>query len=267
MDREYIVRAFEKVDLDLRLTGPLAAAVRGGRDIFQMDVRRPPRPEHFVMYPGADDNRVVALGSDKSLQQIVLMVHEPRRAFDVKVHRNIAVQNRNSKILTAPDVNNNVWVRQWTPDEKRHFLLGMDEAHYFLCRLPSGVSSVKDAHASLKPAVVHNAKGKVERQGEWFFVEPSKKTIEGMEEALDLGTAWLWKKIPIAVAYVTNRRTDRQAVGNPHIASEAVNWNGRVFVRGQVRHVDHATVEFYAWREVFRNTEPGVNLVGMTWVD
>jgi hypothetical protein len=69
-----------------------------------------------------------------------------------------------------------------------------------------------------------------------------------------------------------------RVAGHPHAADELVvlapgaePMAGAVFVRGRVRHPDHATVGFRSWRRAVRNAEPtvdgGARMPGVTWVD
>ncbi len=55
---------------------------------------------------------------------------------------------------------------------KQSFLVGVDEKANFICALPKRVTSVAEAHESLRPADVP---ADAPRQGEWFFVPASKK--------------------------------------------------------------------------------------------
>jgi hypothetical protein len=69
--------------------------------------------------------------------------------------------------------------------------------------------------------------------------------------------------------------------GNPHTADEllkltasvlehgfSVRRRDDIFVRGKVRHKDHATVSFSEWRKVIANTETSAGrMEGVNWVD
>jgi hypothetical protein len=57
-------------------SGALAA------DVFQMTILGKGREEYFRIWPGARTNRVEAEGIDPERRQLVLMVHEPVRAFE-----------------------------------------------------------------------------------------------------------------------------------------------------------------------------------------
>jgi hypothetical protein len=114
----------------------------------------------------------------------------------------------------------------------------------------------------------------VVRQGEWFFLEPSKIEREQLEALTESGKLVTWKKMPIGPAYA-GRPSKRQFGGNPHTADELTILRGlnssALFIRGKVRHVDHATKEFYSWVKVALNTEArqeGIaSMGGVAWID
>lgn len=97
-------------------------------------------------------------------------------------------------------------------------------------------------------------RGKVARQGEWFFVEPTAKEIETLETALRGFRTVVRNGVPL------------ERGGNPHVADELVVVPAlisgtkpvaiTVLARGRVRHVDHDAVYLPAWAKVVRNTEP-----------
>jgi hypothetical protein len=157
----------------------------------------------------------------------------------------------------------------------------VDERQLFIAQLPRGVSSVRDAHASLKTTSVTFAEGKTDgrtvRQGEWFFVNPTSEERLTLMEAI--------RKNLVVVHHKVRISRDPRGVdgGKPHVADELVRYFGKelehgfavremeVFVRGKVRHSDHATVKFGDWRKVIRNAErqqqPGFSPTGVFWVD
>jgi hypothetical protein len=173
--------------------------------------------------------------------------------------------------------------------EKHRFLLGHDERHWFVAGIPEAtpVSRVRDAKLALKPEAVIAGENRVRsrqrdrrrnaariRQGEWFFVPVASVTIDSL--------------LPLR-----NEPLVRSRLGKPHMCeqlcrfggetvyvspgapsgltdgeycalseSERSRWNWRVmrrnptvYVRGRVRHPDHATVVLNRWHEVFSNTE------------
>lgn len=177
------------------------------------------------------------------------------------------------------------------PDIKRRFLLGHDERHWFVAAIPeeTPVSSVRDAKQALKPSEVlsaevglatskrnrrHNEAWK--RQGEWFFVpdasfcpphdwrlcvlknEPitrgrSKQHI--CEELYRSGGETVY----VSRGYESGL-TEGQYESLDNKLRMARNWqvmkrNMDVWVRGKVRHPDHATLELNGWHRVRSNTE------------
>jgi len=135
----------------------------------------------------------------------------------------------------------------------------MDERHYFICQLPQPATTVVEAHRILRPEAVR--RDAVVRQGEYFFRELDLEN-RGRIDAMVRGGKWPVRR-KISLGTLFGRRE-----GNPHVADEVVvvpdlrafeatgyMLPGNVYVRGLVRHVDHKTVRFSSWAEVFRNTE------------
>lgn len=306
--REHLVRRFADAGLPLVLHDrPLIGGLggRGASDIVQIDIARKTngsrRQEWFRIYPGADENRIEVVGTDKSFGQVVVMIHEPVREF----FENVAQWTIRDIDLTRPgwgpevakklgvreqDVvvtRGNVAVRRRTPGSKRHLLAGLDERQLFLAQLPRGVSTVREAHLTLKSGIVTFAEGqgaKAVRQGEWFFLEASKEEARQIEDGLARNLLILERNVPIGPFTVSGARFGRgrrvrQFRGNPHTADELVVLPGvptangfpvrerDVFIRGRVRHVDHATVSFSNWQKVIRNAEANAGQAFGGWVD
>ncbi|MEM1165869.1 MAG: hypothetical protein AAGI30_06195 [Planctomycetota bacterium] len=176
--------------------------------------------------------------------------------------------------------------------QKNKFLCGHDEREWFVAGVPNdrGVSGVRTALDALKPLEVRQAeirkrvreKNRVRRrneasvrQGEWFFVpqpglgadprmilrhEPLRRTggtPHMVDEAIRTGgepvyVCRLWPNgLPLA-------RYRRLIEERPRLKAES--WtvqrrNAAVFVRGNVRHPDHATIRLQNWHLVMMNTE------------
>jgi hypothetical protein len=233
---------------------------------------------------------------DKSIHQIVLMIHEPPRNFETPVPSGTIQEYKkrcgskwfeslradSQKIGGVSSQNmirykgDKVVVRRKTPGTKRHYLMGVDERQLFICQLPKGVSTVRDAHSSLKAPTVTLAEGKVPgrtiRQGEWFFVNISDEEMARVNsEVKKMGAH---KKASIG-------RFAGRSGGKPHVADELVTVTGEalehgfpvrqrpeVYVRGSVHHPDHKTVRFSSWRKVIANTESNSGrMEGVNWVD
>ncbi len=169
-------------------------------------------------------------------------------------------------------------------DDGNRFLCGHDERHWFVAGIRDRVSTVRDAKRSLMPEPVRdhahgvsprrldNRRNEVFiRQGEWFFVPAD---IDVLDDQI-----------------IRNERLQRVAFSKPHICQElfrqggqtvflvrsqvlspdeyaalvkrAPEWGGmqprirnpEVYVRGKVRHPDHATVRLDGWHRVYINGE------------
>jgi hypothetical protein len=177
--------------------------------------------------------------------------------------------------------------------EKSKFLCGHDERHWFVAGIPESapVGTVRQAKESLKPAEVQTAQARKRlkakdrsrrknavyvRQGEWFFLPvadlaPDEKLIL-RDEPLRRGdggkphwaefcyrtggeTVYVCSRHPNGV---TEARHQKILAGNP----KAKGWGWRtmrrnpgVYVKGRIRHADHATITLPGWHRVVMNTE------------
>jgi hypothetical protein len=177
--------------------------------------------------------------------------------------------------------------------DKSKFLCGHDERHWFVAGIPESapVGTVRQAKEALKPAEVQTVqarkrlKGKSRnrrknaafvRQGEWFFLPVAGMAVD---EKLVLGgeplsrgnggkphwaefcyrtggeTVYVCSKHPNGV---TEAQYKSILAGN----TKAKGWGWRtmrrnpgVYVKGRVRHVDHATIILHHWHRVLMNTE------------
>jgi len=170
------------------------------------------------------------------------------------------------------------------------FLCGHDEREWFVAAVPGGASSVRQAMDALQPQGVRDALTRNQvssrkrysrknrafrRQGEWFFVpEPALVVDEKLilrNEPLQRGGGkphmvdQLYRTGGESV-YVTERFPNgltppeyrAMLLNNP----SASRWGWRemrrnpgVYVRGAVRHSDHATIMLSFWHRVLMNTE------------
>jgi hypothetical protein len=136
-------------------------------------------------------------------------------------------------------------------------LFGHDERHLFVAPLPDrAISTIDQAFEVLKPEAVRHAQAagmRVRRQGEWFFVPaPNFRLLDGypvhrkarLDPPRPRLVPGLWNPPP----------------GTPHLAEELVRvrkWSRqtRVYVRGAIRHADHATLKLKDWHRVLPNRE------------
>jgi hypothetical protein len=261
-----LIRRFGEAGLELRpALGPIEPS---NPEIFQMDIRRFGRDEHFRVWPGEGTSADV-LSTDRKLRQLVLLVREPKRLFQETFPRNgeepKAVARRMGGRLVDRTAER-FTVERWTSGKSR-YLCGMDERHLFIARLAGG-TTVRDAHDSLRPRRLPST---ATRQGEWFFVPLSAWELGRLEAAIAARRAVVLAKEPIG------------AGGHPHTADEltrlpAPRWTaadvGRgprvaIFVRGAVRHPEHKTVRFRHWVSVVRNAEAGQTgpVRNVFWID
>ncbi|QDU42518.1 hypothetical protein Mal52_09810 [Symmachiella dynata] len=176
--------------------------------------------------------------------------------------------------------------------EKSKFLCGHDERHWFVAGIPESapVGMVAQAKDALKPLEVRAAEsqkrvsGKARnrrkntafiRQGEWFFLPTDDLAVDESwvlsNEPLRRGggkphwaefcyrtggeSVYVCSRHPNGV---TAQRYRNILSGNRN----AKNWgwtsmvrNAGVYVRGRIRHPDHATITLAGWHRVAMNTE------------
>jgi hypothetical protein len=177
--------------------------------------------------------------------------------------------------------------------EKSKFLCGHDERRWFVAGIPEAapVGTVRQAKEALKPAEVQTAqarqglKGKARsrrknaayvRQGEWFFLPVADLAVDEKlvlrDEPLARGNGgkphWAefcyrtgGEAVHVCSRYpngVTLAQYQKILTGSP----KAKGWGWRtmrrnpgVYVRGRVRHADHATITLHRWHRVVMNTE------------
>ncbi|XZE20521.1 hypothetical protein SH449x_000395 [Pirellulaceae bacterium SH449] len=177
--------------------------------------------------------------------------------------------------------------------EKSKYLCGHDERHWFVAGIPESapVGTVRQAMEALQPievqaAVAHKGlKSKSRnrrknaafvRQGEWFFLPvPSLEVPEDLllrNEPLSRGQGSKPHLVDFCyrtggeLVYVCRNYpagvTETQYALILERNESARNWgwrtmrrNPNVYVRGKVRHSDHATILLGGWHRVVMNTE------------
>ncbi len=176
---------------------------------------------------------------------------------------------------------------------KNKYLCGHDERHWFVAGIPESapVGTVRQAKEALQPREVQNAvarrhvSGKARnrrknaafvRQGEWFFLPVADMAVDEAlvlkNEPLSRGNGGKphWAEFCYRTGgetvYVCNRHpngvTSAQYKKILSGNKNAKNWgwqtmqrNPGVYVRGRIRHSDHATVTLQGWHQVVMNTE------------
>ncbi|MFO0554654.1 MAG: hypothetical protein U0271_40125 [Polyangiaceae bacterium] len=258
---ESIARRFGEAHLPVEVArAPLGRASDSG--IVEIDITRARRApaERFRVYRGAPENRIEVLGTDRSLRQLVLLVHEPKRVFEQVISAYAAARSSAKVVRKRGRM---AVIEQETSDKKRHFLCGMDESHLFVAELPRGVSSVSLARDALRaPEVPRNLQvrgGQVKRQGEWFFLPLETNALAELEART--AALQIVKRAGIAQAAGLRR------AGRPHVAEEILVQDGLIYVRGRVAHPDHRTIELLEWTRVVPNRERFDQPEGVLWVD
>ena len=177
--------------------------------------------------------------------------------------------------------------------DKSKFLCGHDERHWFVAGIPesASVGTVRQAKEALKPAEVRLAQAlkglRAEararrknaayvRQGEWFFIPAGdlavNETLVLRNEPLVRGNGGKphWAEFCYRTGgeqvYVCGRHpngvTEAEYKRIQADNSKAKGWgwramrrNAGVYVRGRIRHPDHATITLHSWHRVLMNTE------------
>lgn len=307
--KDNLEKQFEKAGLACKVLKDPIRAINA--EIFQADIQRGfagnKRKEYFRIYKGHEDNLVTVANVDKEINQLVLVVKETERNFEQKnlldrahckeallvpkedrlawanrIHQGSGRRGKVTKVSVTPK-SGSYWFEQKTPGSVRHYLLGVDERQLFIAELPKAVTSVAEAHRSLKSNTVTFAEGraggKTLRQGEWFFVEATEEEKESISRAIKNN------KLSVVSKGNIGRLTGARPGGKAHIAQEAVVVGGgprlahdfsvrerpEVFVRGNISHPDHATVHLHQWRRVLKNAEKendsNRSASGVYWID
>lgn len=177
--------------------------------------------------------------------------------------------------------------------DKRKFLCGHDERHWFVAGVPEGrgITGVRPAMDALKPdiAIARQIRSGVKpkdwhrrrnggfiRQGEWFFIPSPEFRLNDLRlilrnEPLRRG---LGKPHTVAELYRTAGTVVYVSRHSPNGITEdeykaliqrrpkAGGWNWTimrrdpiVYVRGAVRHEDHRTIELPFWHRVLLSNE------------
>ena len=176
---------------------------------------------------------------------------------------------------------------------KNKYLCGHDERHWFVAGISetAPVGTVRQAKQALQPREVQNAvarkavSGKARnrrrnaafvRQGEWFFLPVADMAVDQSlvlkNEPLTRGNGG--KPHWVDFCYRTGGETVHVCGRHPNGVTDsqyrkilsgnnkARTWGWRtmrrnpcVYVRGRVRHPDHATISLQGWHQVVMNTE------------
>jgi hypothetical protein len=177
--------------------------------------------------------------------------------------------------------------------DKSKFLCGHDERHWFVAGIPESapVGTVRQAKEALKPAEVLSAQASkglrsrarnrrknaaYVRQGEWFFLpvpdmavdeklilrdEPLRRGNGGKPHWTDFCFRTGGELVHVCSRHpngVTEAQHQKIIARNPRARSWAwrtMRRNPGVYVKGRIRHADHATITLHGWHRVVMNTE------------
>lgn len=162
------------------------------------------------------------------------------------------------------------------------FLCGHDERHWFVAGIGDPVTTVREAKLSLAPAAIRDAVARERhrerrrnavftRQGEWFFVPATLPVLDWRSpihrnEPITRGRGKShWCEELVRHGGVTVRLHAGRELGeaefakliakNPKLSYRTMTRDAVVYVRGRIRHDDHATVRLRDWHRVYLNSE------------
>ncbi len=308
MKRQALIKQFNKVGLVLKITDkPIGLTTND--DVFQMDIGRKVvgtrRTEWFEIWPGHENNKIQILDVDTKLNQILLLVHEPKRIFEIEEAKKRmegksiekSADNRryelNEQNLDFRETQSHFFIKQQTPADNRRFLMGVDERQLFVAQLIKRVTNIVEARRSLgKTVQFHEGKRKMtpNRQGEWFFVKATDQQEKDIELLLNKKRIFIVKKknigkyagrvggnphtadeivvIPQSRALVEQAKQSKfMRKHKPIVLSEYPVRKREVFVRGRIRHIDHKTIKYTHWYQVILNNEGATEIATQTWID
>ncbi len=183
----------------------------------------------------------------------------------------------------------------WSADGQR-LLCGHDERHWFVAGIAKPVSTVREAKRSLMPKEVWERTKVLRprealqrrnpvflRQGEWFFVpqeppverfvvhrsEPLVRPSGGKPHVCDQLVRVGGHLVYVVGKNVYSQEEYRErTLQNRGFASQKARLrvaDPTVYVRGAVRHPDHATLTLDRWHRVFLNGE--LRTAGVSFLD
>lgn len=265
----HLEKHFEKIGAKLKIVEVAAPSVRNIRFGRLIEAGREVKPVEIDIVNEA--------GSE---------VFEIRLRANIQDNLDLSVLEVKAKdrhlVLLAREVDS-----QGNAVNKEHFLCGHDERHLFVASV-AGVSTVDQAKESLKPRLItrqevgmkpkkrNRRKTKhFKRQGEWFFIpssiEPDEKLVI-RSEPLSRGAGSkphmaqfcyrsggevvkVCSLYPNGVTLAQYRNLIKSRPKLKHQAWVDMRRNAAVYVKGKIRHADHATITLNQWHMVLMNTE------------
>jgi hypothetical protein len=160
-------------------------------------------------------------------------------------------------------------------NDRNKFLLGRDERHWFAAAVPGdGVRDVRTAISSLRPTEIEGRRAI--RQGEWFFVAERSVRDHGAviyrSEPLSRGagskphmcaelmrrggvTVMVSSKYPLGISVAEYERLIATNSAARNFGWRRMTRDAEVYVRGEVLHPDHKTIDLDGWHRVYMNRE------------
>jgi len=256
MDTTLLEKKFQRIGARLKVADRPVRRSRTASGLLMLDIGEDRRGEYFELIPQTSElPEVEVLDLRPKNRHLVLMVREQ--------------------------------------DAKNKYLCGHDERHWFVAGIPESapVGTVRQAMEALQPRIVRSAVASQKlsgvtrnkrknaafvRQGEWFFLPTNafwiNENLVLQNEPLSRGNGgkphwaeycfrtggelvYVCDRYPNGVSetryrtILTNKRNAR------NWGWQSMRRNPGVFVRGRIRHADHATVTLHGWHQVVMNTE------------
>ncbi len=215
-----------------------------------------------------------------------------KELFEIAIRKDVADRLDLSVLEVLPKDRHLVLLSKQLNDKgdvvtKNHFLCGHDERHLFVASVES-VTTVAAAKTSLKPEeILHNETGlnarkrnrrktkAFKRQGEWFFIpsdinpapnrilreEPLIRDRLSKPHTAQFAYRIGGESVVVCSQYpdgLTQREYEELLARMPKV--KQYGWrhmrrNPSVYVRGRIKHADHATIVLDSWHRVLINTE------------
>lgn len=208
-----LLEALDELNIPGSLTDRPFASGTNADFVFGMTIDdRETDHERYTIFPGAK-SQIQVTDTNRHHNQLVVHVTEPELTFQQDMLFEDAhdlgrrLSEPGVKLLSIDGPHLAHIQRRATRDE-RAFLLGRDERHRFIAQLPKLVTSVPEAHATLRPSGIST---QAKRQGEWFF-DPVTHERQHEIEAL----------YHTAACFVRRDAAINNAILSPHVASEIV---------------------------------------------
>jgi hypothetical protein len=256
MDTDLLNKKFERIGARLKVLDRPRRGMRTTASLLTLDIGEDGRGEFFEIMPQAGVSpEVEVLDVQPKDRHLLLLVRED------------GVKNK--------------------------YLCGHDERHWFVAGIPEAapVGTVQQAKEALQPSEVRSAvarkrvSGKSRnrrknaafiRQGEWFFLPTATMVVDlGLvlrNEPLRRGnggkphwaefcyrtggeTVYVCRRHPNGVTETQYRKIVSGNIRAKNWGWRTMRRNPGVFVRGRVRHPDHATITLQGWHQVVMNTE------------